>query len=131
MSVRAKFQLQNITNNYWSPNSKTLKFVACYDSTIPEDQRFAKATPSGSFEMQCDNPAATDQLVLGQYYYFDISPAPATGARIYLEQVWKLVRQCKGNQSTEAHQNCDNCNHDSRATKRQLARVNANRPSQH
>ncbi|MFP3186793.1 MAG: hypothetical protein RXR52_36625 [Paraburkholderia sp.] len=75
MTVRAKFQLQQVTANHWGP-SKTLKFYASYDPSIPEDQRFAKATPSGSFEMTVDNPAALEQFELGKQYYFDITEAP-------------------------------------------------------
>lgn len=74
--VRAKFQLQQITENYWNKNSRTLVFQPSYDTSIPEDQRFATATPSGRFEMQVDNPAALAQLTLGEYYYVDFTPAP-------------------------------------------------------
>lgn len=77
MAIRAKFQLQSITGHYWSNSTKTLKFYASYDSSIPEDQRFAQATPSGTFEMTVDNPAALAQFELGKQYYFDITPADA------------------------------------------------------
>lgn len=75
MSVRAKFQLQSVTSNAWSPTAKNLKFSCTYDTSIPEDQRFQKATPSGSFEMLVDNPAALDQFNLGDFYYVDFTPA--------------------------------------------------------
>lgn len=75
MTVRAKFQLQSITEHFWNKGSKTLKFHASYDPSIPEDQRFQQATPSGTFEMQCDNPAALAQFEMGKQYYFDITPA--------------------------------------------------------
>lgn len=73
--VRAKFQLQEVTENYWNKNAKKLVFRPSYDTSIPEDQRFATATPSGEFSMQVDNPAALAQLEIGKYYYFDISEA--------------------------------------------------------
>lgn len=76
MTVRAKFTLVEITHTSWSTTSKRLKFMAQYDSTIPEDQRFQKATPTGEFSMSVDNPAALDQFELGKAYYFDITPAP-------------------------------------------------------
>jgi hypothetical protein len=76
MSIRAKFTLVSVTSHAWSSTSKTLKFQAQYDQSIPEDQRFQKATPSGSFEMQVDNPAAIEQFELGKAYYLDLSPAP-------------------------------------------------------
>ncbi len=74
MTVRAKFTLTSIKSHAnWS--AKTLTFQAVYDQSIPEDQRFQKATPSGQFEMTVDNPAALEQFVLGQAYYFDMTPA--------------------------------------------------------
>jgi len=75
MSVRAKFRLDTISTHGWSPNARTLKFSAQYDTSIPEDQRFQEATPSGVFEMLCTNPAANAQFELGKTYYFDITPA--------------------------------------------------------
>jgi hypothetical protein len=75
MSVRCKMQLQQITAVHWSPTTKLVKFQAQYDTTIPEDQRFAKATPSGEITMQVDNPVALEQLKLGGYYYVDFNPA--------------------------------------------------------
>jgi hypothetical protein len=73
--VRAKFMLTEVTEGYWNRNSKRLVFSPQYDTSIPEDLRFATATPSGRFEMQVDNPAALAQLELGKTYYFDISEA--------------------------------------------------------
>lgn len=73
MTVRCKFQLAEITSTMGT--AKRLKFSAVYDQTIPEDQRFQKATPWGQFEMVVDNPAALEQFVLGKSYYFDATPA--------------------------------------------------------
>lgn len=78
MSVRAKIQLQSVTEHSWNPSSKVLKFGAQYDTSIPEDQRFCKATPNATFEMQVDNPAALEQFKLGEFYYVDFTPAPKT-----------------------------------------------------
>lgn len=75
MSVRAKFKLTEIRRHYWgAPQQRTLRFDAQYDPGIPEDQRFYDATPSGHFEMLCNNQAALDQFKLGEDYYFDITP---------------------------------------------------------
>ena len=71
--VRAKFRFTGIQQGYG--DSRELTFTAQYDETIPEDKRFAKATPNGTFKMTCDNPAANAQFELGKQYYFDISPA--------------------------------------------------------
>jgi hypothetical protein len=55
---------------------KVAKFAARYDTSIPEDQRFQKATPWGTIEMQIDNPAALEQLKPGKSYYVDFTPVP-------------------------------------------------------
>lgn len=73
MTVRAKVVLCGVTEHSWG--GKTLRFDTQYDATIPEDQRFQKATPSGHIEMQIDNPAALAQFKLGEPYYVDFSPA--------------------------------------------------------
>jgi len=85
--VRAKFMLTEVTESGYGYTDKDgkkvvtknagkkLVFQPQYDTSIPEDQRFAQATPSGRFEMLVDNPAALAQLEIGQQYYFDITPA--------------------------------------------------------
>jgi hypothetical protein len=73
MAVRAKLTLTSVADQSWG--GKTLKFSAVYDTSIPEDQRFQKATPSGSAEFTIDNPAALEQFVLGDSYYVDFSLA--------------------------------------------------------
>lgn len=72
--VRAKFKFTGIQTGY-SEYSRELTFTAQYDETIPEDKRFAKASPNGTFKMTCDNPSANAQFELGKQYYFDITPA--------------------------------------------------------
>lgn len=77
MSVRGKFKLTAIEQCSWAKGGSvahTLKFRTIYDQSIPEDQRFAKATPTGSLEMQVDNPAALEQFALGGDYYLDFTP---------------------------------------------------------
>ena len=74
MTVRAKLKLVEITEQAWG--GKRVKFAAQYDPSIPEDQRFQKATPSASAEFQIDNPGALEQLKLGDNYYVDFNPAP-------------------------------------------------------
>lgn len=80
MPVRAKFLLSEVTNTAYNPAAKRLKFTAQYDVSIPEDQRFQKATPWGEFEMQVDNPAAVAQFELGKQYYIDFTPADVPAA---------------------------------------------------
>ena len=80
MSVRAKLKLISVTESKWAaemPAQHNLKFSTVYDPSIPEDQRFCKATPSGSAEFLVDNPAAVAQIELGKDYYLDFTPVPA------------------------------------------------------
>lgn len=77
MSVRAKFQVSSIKSFAWHPTAKEITLAPQYDPAIPEDQRFAKATPSGSLTMQVDNPAAAEQFELGKFFYLDFTPVEA------------------------------------------------------
>lgn len=70
MTVRAKVHLVSETV-YEGSTSKKLHFETRYDTSIPEDQRFQKATPWGGVDMQIDNPAAIAQFELGKDYYID------------------------------------------------------------
>jgi hypothetical protein len=70
--IRAKFKcISETTSAYGSEGAKHYKFQALYDSTLPEDQRFAKATPSGTLEILVDNPSA--QFELAADYYLDFT----------------------------------------------------------
>lgn len=73
MAVRAKFIVSEVTECHWG--GKRIKLAPQYDTSIPEDQRFAKSTPSGEFWMQIDNPAASEQLKLGKTFYIDLTEA--------------------------------------------------------
>ncbi len=72
--VRAKFTVTAITDRGYT---KEVEFQTIYDQSIPEDQRFYKATPSGSIKMQIDNPAALEQFKLGKSFYADFTPIDA------------------------------------------------------
>lgn len=76
MTIRAKFVLQSVTT--YGGEGRELSFWAQYDTTIPEDQRFAKATPSGSMKMVIDNPAALAffEGKIGKAFYLDMVEAP-------------------------------------------------------
>lgn len=59
---------------------RTYRFQALYDTTVPEDQRYAQSTPSGSLTIVVDNPAVTFEP--GRDYYLDftlVDPAPLIG----------------------------------------------------
>lgn len=73
MSIRAKFTVTSVTDS--GNGGKQVVLSPQYDTSIPEDQRFQKATPSGEFRMQVDNPAAASQLTQGKAFYIDLTPA--------------------------------------------------------
>lgn len=79
MKTRCKFQLQAIETSCYS-SQKKYTFQANYDSSIPEDQRFAKSSPSGTFTIYVDNPAVDEMFTLGGYYYFDVTSIKAVPA---------------------------------------------------
>ncbi|HEX3649578.1 MAG TPA: hypothetical protein VHV49_14225 [Pseudonocardiaceae bacterium] len=69
--IRAKFQCQSETRHAYNDEARTFRFQAMYDPSLPEDQRFAKATPTGHLEILVDNPAA--QYEVGAFYYLDFT----------------------------------------------------------
>lgn len=85
--IRCKFMLSEVKESHYGysssegykvqpPNGKTLVFNAVYDpKLIEEDKGYAKATPSGRVEFQCDNPKALEYFKPGHQYYFDITIA--------------------------------------------------------
>jgi hypothetical protein len=79
MAIRCKMRLEDVVRNSWG--GRKAFFSCAYDDTIPEDQRFQKATPSGSAEFVIDNPKASEQLVIGEYYYLDLHPVPKAEAK--------------------------------------------------
>jgi len=90
MMTRAKFMLTAHTEMAYGPDGwrgHEFKFSAQYDPSIPEDQRFAVASPSGSMTIQVDNPTVIEAWspMLGKQFYLDFTsedeantpPAPA------------------------------------------------------
>ncbi|QXZ79647.1 hypothetical protein [Rhizobium sp. L51/94] len=73
MGIRCKMTLENVYANAWG-GSKAI-FRCVYDKEIAEDVSFAKATPTGFAEFNIDNPAASEQLVIGKSYYVDFMSA--------------------------------------------------------
>ena len=69
--VRAKLCVQKVAKCSYGGSEITLSAV--YDQTIPEDQRYAKATPSATFQMYVNNPPAEEFFELGKYVYCDFS----------------------------------------------------------
>lgn len=76
MTTRAMFRLVGIKQFAYSPSSREFTFSAEYDTSIPEEARFAKASPSGTLTIMVDNPVAIDALKMGQKYYLDFTEVP-------------------------------------------------------
>ena len=76
--VRCKFRLTEV--HQFAHGGRKFIFRPEYDTSIPEDQRFCKASPSGEFQIYVDNPAVFEQWKVGGYYYFDATPVPAAAA---------------------------------------------------
>jgi hypothetical protein len=79
MATRAKFNLNSITSVDYGNSyaSKQYEFSAVYDDGIPENQRFAKASPSGQLKITIDNPAAQEFFAgkVGKSFYLDVTEA--------------------------------------------------------
>lgn len=72
MGIRCKMRLENVFANAWG-GAKAI-FRCEYDPrVVEEDVGFQKATPTGTLEVQIDNPKASEQLVIGAYYYLDLT----------------------------------------------------------
>ncbi len=70
-TMRCLVRLEDIFRTQWG--TKKVMFSACYDPSIPEHKKFQQASPSASFDLVIDNPAVTENLVIGGYYYVDFS----------------------------------------------------------
>ena len=78
MKVVAKFRCNSI--EYFSADpggSRRIKLSPVYPSknASEEDKAFWKYTPSGSLEMQVDNPPAADLFEIGKAYYLTFEAA--------------------------------------------------------
>lgn len=72
--VRAKFTVQEVRQSVFNPTARTLVLRPQYDTSIPEDQRFFSATPTGEMTMVVNNPAALAEMELGKSFYVDFTP---------------------------------------------------------
>lgn len=72
--VRAKFQVTAVTQYSGDSSARNIKLEPRYDESIPEDRRFAVATPSGELTMYVNNAAAVEELKLGKTFYLDFTP---------------------------------------------------------
>lgn len=73
-ACRAKFYCHGFSESAFSPGGKVYTFIAAYDDGTPENERYAKASPSGLLSITVDNPAVTFEA--GRYYYLDFTLVP-------------------------------------------------------
>jgi len=72
--IRAKFRVLSVTEDVYNAAARTIKLAPQYDQSIPEDRRFAQATPTGEMSIYVNNPAAVEELKIGKYFYLDFTP---------------------------------------------------------
>ena len=70
MTVLAKMNVKSIEDfgDTYGEVYKTINLHCEYDTSLPEDQRFAVATPTGTMKMTLTNPALKDYFKPGQTY---------------------------------------------------------------
>lgn len=72
-TAQAKFMCRSVER--FTPDgtegTRTFRFTATYDDSIPEDRRFARYTPSGELKITVDNPSIDFQP--GKAYYLDFT----------------------------------------------------------
>lgn len=83
-NIRAKIMLTEHRRSTWNGKHYSHQFIfhAQYDDSIPEDQRFATATPSARMTLTVDNPAVIEQWagMVGRQFYLDFTPTEASDA---------------------------------------------------
>lgn len=81
MSVRCKMIVTNKADSWDSYGKKQgSSTVRLSPVSGDENKTWSKWTPSGSVELQINNEAAFEQFKLGQTFFVDFTPAPATEA---------------------------------------------------
>lgn len=70
--TRCKFRVESVM---LTGRCDQVALVTEYDSLIPEDQRFSRATPIGEMKIDIENPAVRGQFQPGQFVYIEIAPA--------------------------------------------------------
>lgn len=75
MAVRAKFKCSSV-ERFGNTEAANYRFSAVTDQSTPENQRYARYTPSGELRIYVDNPAVVFEP--GKDYYLDFTPADAS-----------------------------------------------------
>ena len=72
-TTRAKFLCTGYDQNTDTSGPRFYQFTAVTNDSTPENERYYRATPSGSLRIGVDNPAV--EFIPGSSYYLDITPA--------------------------------------------------------
>ncbi|KZL17678.1 hypothetical protein PsAD2_03015 [Pseudovibrio axinellae] len=76
MGIRAKFFVTKITNHHNpSPGEVSAEVTLNAVHNGNDNEGWSKWTPSGELKMTITNPAALEQLGLGDTFYIDLTPA--------------------------------------------------------
>lgn len=78
MQVKAKFMLTGHNHQGWGNGDRhEFTFTPQYDPNLPEDQRFNKASPSGTMTITVDNPGVVEfwRDRVGKQFYLDFTQA--------------------------------------------------------
>ena len=71
--IRGKMVVRSV-EDFGTGTGKNIKMNCRYDESIPEDQRFFSATPSGHLEMYVDNSSRTGNNETRRSFYVDFTP---------------------------------------------------------
>lgn len=71
--IRGKFKVTAVTQRDSYEPYVEIELSAVYTNT-PEDNSYAKTTPSGSIKMTVTNPEAIAKLPVGKSFYVDFTP---------------------------------------------------------
>ena len=77
MNIRCKFSVVGLTEHSWKGVEGpmyTVELQAAYDPSIPEDQAFARATPSGSCKFMTDRRNVLEKCRPGRSFYVELIP---------------------------------------------------------
>lgn len=73
VTTRAKFVCTGFDQASDGTGPRTYQFYAVTNDDTPENERYYRATPSGSLRIAVDNPAV--EFTPGSSYYLDITAA--------------------------------------------------------
>lgn len=73
MGVRAKMQVQQITEYSYASGQKEVKLRPVYEDG-GVNKTWAQATPDGEIRLMINNPAAANQFKVGEYFFIDLTP---------------------------------------------------------